>query len=99
MTLMPGGRPYCKPLYRLNHSPAHAFLAAINHGAAANESPAALLLRCHQMAKKYLPELLRAYHEAKAQAEAETNHNKFLRQQAESDPFLEGANLTRDQPC
>jgi hypothetical protein len=46
-----------------------------------------------------LPELLRAYHEAKAQAEAETNHNKFLRQQAESDPFLEGANLTRDQPC
>ena len=26
----------------------------------------------------------------------ETNHSKFLRSQAESDPFIDGANLTRD---
>jgi hypothetical protein len=36
------------------------------------------------------------YREAKAKAEAETNHNKFLRTLAESDPFVEDAHLTRD---
>ena len=86
-----------KAIYRLNHSPAHSFLASINLAGLPNEAPAELLLRSHRMAKAYLPELLREYQAEKAKADAETNHTKFLRQQAVSDAFLgEDTRLTRD---
>jgi hypothetical protein len=86
-----------KAIYRLNHPPAHSFLASINLSGLPNEAAAELLLRCHRMAKAYLPELLRQYQAEKAKSDAETNHNKFLRQQVESDPFLgEDTQLTRD---
>lgn len=86
-----------KAIYRLNHPPAHSFLASINLRGLPNEAPAELLLRCHRMAKAYLPELLREFEAKKAKADAETNHTKFLRQQAESDPFIgEDTQFTRD---
>jgi hypothetical protein len=85
-----------RALYRLNHVPAHEFLTRINKGASPNEAPAELLLRSHQMAKAYLPELLREYRQQQAAKATDTNKSKFLREQAASDPFVEGANLTRD---
>jgi hypothetical protein len=86
-----------RALYRLNHVPAHEFLTRINNGASPNESPSELLLRSHQMAKAFLPELLRQYRDEKAKTETETNHDRFLSQQAESDPFLgDDTQLTRD---
>jgi hypothetical protein len=48
-----------KAIYRLNHAPAHCFLASINVAGIPNEAPDSLLLRSHQMAKAPLPELLR----------------------------------------
>src|SRR5258708_5813845 len=72
-------------LYRLRDERSHAFLSSINFAGLPNESPAELLSRSHRMAKELLPGLVREYREAKAKADAETNHNKFLRQQAESD--------------
>jgi hypothetical protein len=85
-----------RALYRLNHVAAHEFLTRINNGASPNEAPTELLLRSHQMAKTFLPELLRQYRAEKAKAENETNHTKYLKAQGESDPFLQDANLTRD---
>jgi hypothetical protein len=83
-------------IYRLRDVQAHSFLAAINLAGLPNESPSELLLRAHQHAKQLLPQLLAEYREAKKKEAADTNKNKFLRQQAESDPFLQDANLTRD---
>ena len=83
-------------IYRLRDVQAHSFLAAINLAGVPNESPSALLLRSHQHAKQVLPKLLVEYREAKRKEAADTNQNKFLRQQTASDPFVEGANLTRD---
>jgi hypothetical protein len=61
-----------------------------------NESPPALLLRAHQHAKTVLPKLLVEYREAKSREAADSNKNIFLRQQAESDPFIgEDTQLTR----
>ncbi len=85
-----------KAIYRLNHPPAHSFLAAINLATLPNESPSALLLRAHSHAKAVLPKLLVEYREATSKTDKETNHNRFLQEQTESDPFLENANLTRD---
>ncbi len=48
-------------IYRLRDMQAHTFLTRISNAASPNEAPAALLLRSHQMAKPYLPELLREY--------------------------------------
>jgi hypothetical protein len=84
-------------IYRLRDIQAHAFLTSINNAASRNEAPAALLLRAHEMARTYLPVLLRQYQAEKVKAESDTNHDKFLRQQSESDPFLgEETQLTRD---
>jgi hypothetical protein len=85
-----------KAIYRLNHPPAHSFLASINLSGLPNEAPAELLLRSHRTAKAYLPELLRQYQAEKAKSDAETNHTKFLQSQSENDPFIDGANLTHD---
>jgi hypothetical protein len=86
-----------KAIYQMPYEPAHAFLTSINLTGLPNESPAELLLRSHRMAKAYLPELLRQYQAEKAKSDAETNHTKFLHQQAESDSFLgEDTHLTRD---
>ena len=85
-----------KAIYRLNRAPAHSFLAAINLSGLPNESASGLLLRSHLHAKQVLPKLLVEYREAKVNEAADTNKNKFLRQQAESDPWLLNANLTRD---
>ena len=83
-------------IYRLRDTQAHSFLAAINLAGLPNEAPAALLLRAHQHAKQLLPKLLAEYREIKRKEAGETNHNKYLKAQAECDPFLDGANLTRD---
>jgi hypothetical protein len=83
-------------LYRLRDDTAHAFLSSINLAGLPNESPTDLLSRSHRMARELLPGLVREYREAKAKADAQTNHNKFLQSQAEGDPFIDGANLTRD---
>lgn len=84
-----------KAIYRLNHAPAHCFLASINVAGIPNEAPDSLLLRSHQMAKAPLPELLRDV-KTKEAATAETEHQTFVRQESSFDPFLEDVNLTRD---
>jgi hypothetical protein len=84
-----------KAIYRMNHPPAHAFLASINLAGIPNEAPESLLLRAHQMAKGLLPSLLRDLQTKEAGA-SETEHEKFVRQESSFDPFLENANLTRD---
>lgn len=86
-----------RSIYRLNDPQAHSFLAAINLSGLPNESPSALLLRAHQHAKALLPKLLVQHRDAKEKAEKETNHNRFIQEQAVSDPFLgEETQLTRD---
>lgn len=85
-----------RAIYRFRDAQAHSFLAAINAAGLPNEPPTALLIRSHRHAKELLPRLLMEYREARAKAETETNHNKFLRQEADTDPFLAGATLTRD---
>jgi hypothetical protein len=83
-------------IYRMRYEPAHAFLSSSNAAGLPNESPAELLLRCHHMAKQLLPQLLREYRQQQAAKENDTNYAKFLREQADTDLFLDGANLTRD---
>jgi hypothetical protein len=73
-------------IYRLRDTQAHSFLAAINLSGLPNESPSALLARAHSHAKQLLPQLLAEYREIKKIEAAETNKNKFLREQAASDP-------------
>ena len=101
-TTEPGNDEYARwtavlqAIYRLRDTQAHSFLAAINLAGLPNESPSSLLQRAHSHAEQLLPKLLVEYREAKRKEAADTNKNKFLRQQAESDPFLQDANLTRD---
>jgi hypothetical protein len=83
-------------IYRLRDAQTHSFLAAVNLSGLPNESPSELFLRAHRHAKQLLPQLLTEFREGKRKEAADTNKNKFLRQQAESDPFLQDANLTRD---
>jgi len=85
-----------KAIYRMTYQPAHEFLARINMSGLPNESPAALLTRAHQHAKQLLPLLLLENPEVKANAATETNYEKYVRREREFDPFLDGANLTRD---
>ena len=85
-----------KAIYRLNDPQAHSFLAAINISGLPNESPSALLLRSHLHAKQALPALLMAMREAQQKAEEKTNRSRYIQEQAQSDPFLENANLTTD---
>jgi hypothetical protein len=85
-----------KAIFRLRDVQAHAFLTAINISGLPNESPSALLQRAHAHAKELLPRLLVEYREAKAKAATETNHSKYLRREADNDPFIDGACLTRD---
>lgn len=84
-----------KTIYRLDHPPAHAFLASINMAGFPNEAPDSLLLRSHQMAKALLPQLLRDLR-TKESAPAETQHEAFVREESAFDPFLEDSTLTRD---
>jgi hypothetical protein len=85
-----------KAIYRLRDTQAHSFLAGINISGLPNEPPAALLQRANVHAKELLPRLLIEYREAQTKAATETNHNKYLQREANADPFLDGACLTRD---
>jgi hypothetical protein len=85
-----------KSLYRLPSTDAYKFLTVLNNDAPPNEAPVALLSRASKAAKSLLPHLLRKYQDLAEAATRETEHDKFVRQEASFDPFLEDANLSRD---
>jgi hypothetical protein len=85
-----------KALVGLGTSDARKFLTVATDSAPPNEAPAAMLLRVHQTARQLLPALLRKFQSRLNAEVAETNYEKFIRNESNSDPFLENANLTRD---
>jgi hypothetical protein len=68
----------------------------LNNDAPPNESPTALLARANRAAQQLLPHLIRKY-QSLLEAEArETAHDKFITNESEYDPSVEGTNFTRD---
>jgi len=81
----------------LASSDARKFLTVLADVAPPNETAAAMLVRANRAARELLPALLREFH-SRLNAEAvETNHEKFVRKESDSDPFLDNdTHLTRD---
>ena len=84
-------------LARLGTSDARKFLTVIADAAPLNETTRAMLARVNRTARELLPVLLREFHSRLNAEAAETNHEKFIRQESDSDPFLgNDTHLTRD---
>ena len=85
-----------KALYRLPSTDAVKFLSVLNSEGLPNESSSSLLSRAHEIAKAMLPRLLREYQLQLDKEAAQTEHDRFLKNESEYDPFVEGTNFTRD---
>jgi hypothetical protein len=71
----------------------HKMLATVNREMPANGGTRDQVLHA---AQKLSNLLVPAVRRAQAKADRETNHERFIREAGAVDPFLEGANLTRD---
>lgn len=84
-------------LKKLGSSDARKFLTVLADAAPPNETAAAMLVRANRAARELLPVLLREFQSRLNAEAAETNHEKFVRKESDSDPFLgNDTHLTRD---
>ena len=84
-------------LARLGTSDARKFLTVLADAAPPNETAAAMLVRANRATKELLPVLLREFQSRLNAEAAETNQEKFVRKESDSDPFLgNDTHLTRD---
>ena len=84
-------------LARLGTSDARKFLTVVADAAPLNETTGAMLARVNRTARELLPVLLREFQSQLNAEAAETNHEKFVRKESDSDPFLgNDTHLARD---
>jgi hypothetical protein len=85
-----------KELSQLNTSDSRQFLAVLNSEAPPHETTDAFLARVYKAAAQLLPHLLCKFRELQIAEARETEKEKFLKNEAEFDPFLQDASLARD---